>query len=281
MLDNKSEKLNKLKSILQMMDENISREEFVKSFEQVVKFILEIRKKNEFEMDKLREEYAQIIQQAKEEITAFNFDEPKEKLKKLMGNVEKEIELRLYRITQEHLNKMEEVNRKISSVRNGVDGEAGKNGDDGKPGKDADEKKIIDSVLAMIKLPDLKSLEEKIKKLEEGGTGRVSIFGGSRPFQIQSAGTAIDKYARVINFTGATVSRSTDGVTTVAVTGGGVETPSGTMNSTNKTFTVLHTPIFLTWQGQMLYENSGYSLTGLTITLDVAPDSGDTLRSHY
>lgn len=65
-----------------------------------------------------------------------------------------------------------------------------------------------------------------------------------------------------------------------------VETPSGTMNGTNKEFTVTHKPYFITYQGQTLYEDAGYTVasgTGglLTLTLDNAPYAGDTLRSHY
>ena len=70
------EKLNKLKSILEMMDENISKAEFVKSFENVIKQIIEIEKKLIEKIDnktksildefaQIKQEFAGIIDQAK------------------------------------------------------------------------------------------------------------------------------------------------------------------------------------------------------------------------
>jgi len=64
--------------------------------------------------------------------------------------------------------------------------------------------------------------------------------------------------------------------------GGGIHTeiPSGTKDGSNTVFTVNHRPQAVIYQGQALEESTGgYSLSsdGLTITLDVAPASGDAL----
>ncbi len=66
------------------------------------------------------------------------------------------------------------------------------------------------------------------------------------------------------------------------------ETPSGTMNGTNQTFTLAHTPagqIMLAWNGVVLKEGAGCSFTisSATITLlgDVKPGLGDTLLAFY
>ena len=135
-----------------------------------------------------------------------------------------------------------------------------------------------------IDISAIRGIEDEIKKMrdEKAGTG-MYLFGGNRPLQIQENGTVKDKATRYINFTGATVTRDSTGVLTVAVTGGGggVETPSGTQNGTNKIFTVLNTPLYISFNGQNLYEGSGYSLATLTLTLDVAPASTDIIRSHF
>lgn len=59
------------------------------------------------------------------------------------------------------------------------------------------------------------------------------------------------------------------------------ETPSGTMNSINLTFTLANTPITgsvkLYWNGMRV----NFSITGATITMNNAPDSGDDLKADY
>jgi len=67
--------------------------------------------------------------------------------------------------------------------------------------------------------------------------------------------------------------------------GGGIhiETPSGTKNGTNTSFTVTHKPKLMTFNGQVIFEGAGYSLSGdgLTVTLGIAPASTDTIRNIY
>lgn len=64
------------------------------------------------------------------------------------------------------------------------------------------------------------------------------------------------------------------------------ETPSGTINSTNKTFTLAYTPISgsetIHRDGQLLKGSSDdYSISGATITFTTAPDTGSVLLASY
>ena len=54
---------------------------------------------------------------------------------------------------------------------------------------------------------------------------------------------------------------------------GGVsfETPSGAVNGSNVTFTVTQTPLFIVADNQTYFQNFGFTLSGLTITMDAAP----------
>jgi len=61
----------------------------------------------------------------------------------------------------------------------------------------------------------------------------------------------------------------------------GIETPTGTQNGSNKEFTVTFKPEYITYNGQLLYEGSGYSYTTNKITLDNAPLVTTVIRSHY
>lgn len=57
------------------------------------------------------------------------------------------------------------------------------------------------------------------------------------------------------------------------------ETPTGTVNGTNKTFTVTQTPFYVISDGNHLIENNGYTRSGTTLTLSVAPV--EFIRSYY
>lgn len=77
----------------------------------------------------------------------------------------------------------------------------------------------------------------------------------------------------------------------VTITGGGTftnsETPSGLINGSNVTFTIATTPTSGTLR---LYRNglrlqagasNDYTLSGATITMNQAPESGDVLLADY
>lgn len=63
------------------------------------------------------------------------------------------------------------------------------------------------------------------------------------------------------------------------------ETPSGTINSSNTSFTLASTPLTnslrLYLNGQRLTYTNDYTLSGTTITMVVAPTTGDTLLADY
>lgn len=90
-----------------------------------------------------------------------------------------------------------------------------------------------------------------------------------------------------IDFTGATSgSIDADGHLTQDFTGGGgsgvnFETPTGTIDGTNDTFTVTHVPKAILLNGSTYFEGDGYTLSGLTITMLIIPVVGSTLRSLY
>lgn len=65
--------------------------------------------------------------------------------------------------------------------------------------------------------------------------------------------------------------------------GGGVnvETPSGTINGTNKEFTVSNEPKYVVVNAFTYFAGAGYSYSGGTITFDDAPVTNSTIRSIY
>ena len=64
------------------------------------------------------------------------------------------------------------------------------------------------------------------------------------------------------------------------------ETPSGSVNGSNTSFTLAHAPnpassLCLFLNGQLLTETEDYTLSGSTITFVAAPDSGSIIRASY
>lgn len=63
------------------------------------------------------------------------------------------------------------------------------------------------------------------------------------------------------------------------------EVPSGTINSSNQTFTLANTPVAGTLRierdGQSIYETNDWTLSGTTLTMVEAPVTGSVLRAFY
>lgn len=68
-----------------------------------------------------------------------------------------------------------------------------------------------------------------------------------------------------------------------ATSGLNFETPTGTIDGVNATFTVLNIPKAVVINGMWYYENDGYTRSGLTLTIasPIIPATGSTLRSAY
>lgn len=242
-------KLAKLEAILKMADDGLTKEEFVESFEIVVKLVKDLQTTNEQEFE--------LMDKA---------------LKTLSENIKSESKSDLAEvraICAEMMSKMKrEHDAKMRSVK---DGKPGPKGDRGEPGKDGKEGK---------KGKDGK--DGRDGKDGEAGT-TVRVGWGAHPLQVQGLGVLVDKNTRVINFAGsglASVVRSKSGVVTVTLQAGAgtfyTETPDGLINGSNTTYTVAHdiTTVFnLAINGQYLHPTTDYTFTGTTITMTSALDA--------
>lgn len=94
--------------------------------------------------------------------------------------------------------------------------------------------------------------------------------------------------------TNVTITRDASGAQVISstATGGGgsgngnattieYETPTGTVNDSNVTFTVTRAPLYIVVNGVQYFENQGYTLSSLTVTLDAAVGTGGYIRSAY
>lgn len=103
---------------------------------------------------------------------------------------------------------------------------------------------------------------------------------------IYEGGVLLADDINAIDFTGSTSgSIDANGKLTQNIGGGGsgvnFETPTGAINGSNTMFTVTHTPKAIVLNGATYFENDGYTLSSLTVTMLVVPQTGSTLRSIY
>ena len=126
-------------------------------------------------------------------------------------------------------------------------------------------------------IKDTPDFEKKERKLRSDIAQRISEVGGGggTTFRITDESTTVSEHVRTLNFTGAGVAATygNNGIVNITIAGGGVtfETPTGTVDGANKTFTVTATPDFVVVDGIMYFDGSGYSIAGLTVTTVIAP----------
>jgi len=279
------EKLNKLTEILKMMDENISKQDFVASFENVIKLVLKVQKE-------LADKHFKNIEDLKSLFSEFRNNLEEKTNAELLGAINKLEEMAM-KTFKEQQTAMNLIRDKVGKIKEGKDGKDGKPGKDGLSGKDGspDVATQIRDKLEGLKGKErldksaIDGLEEELKKIQVGPG--MTIFGGNRPLQIQEAGTVKDKAAKYLNFTGATITRAIDGVVTIAVAGGtpvSEEVPVDSGDHIN--FTIAHTPAtgtFKLYRGGSRQKSGGvdYTLTGIALVLVVALATGETLICDY
>ena len=215
-----------------MLKDHLGRSEFADALKKIVEQVQKLKLSNAQDITAMRQHLNQLSDALKKD-HADDLDNAKK------ASLDYSTRL-IKKLVAEYDAKMAALDEKMDAV------------EDGKPGKDADEEKIIQTVLAQIKLPKqkdaiidtvqlrenlgIKKLEDDFKRIASMPHGRAGW--GAHPLLIQnSSGTVIDKIARIIKFsTNLTTTRSLDGVVTVTASGGSgfttltaTETPNGVL----------------------------------------------------
>ena len=278
--------LSKLKGMLDLINEGLTKKDFLSAFEGVLNFVKKIKERNDLEMEKMEGVFASLRSDTTSSL--------KELKKKAMDYCEDEMK----KMYAEHEKMMEMMTDKIASVRDGRDGVDGLPAKDGKDGSPDTSGQIRD------KLETLKGedrLDRKaIRGLEDGATivdKGLHFFGGGRPIAVRGLGVTVDKNVRFLNFTGSgvtSVARSADGVTTVTISasGGGtvVSEEAPTDSGDHLNFTLAHTPLagtFRLYRGGSRQMSIGatpdFTRTGTALALIIALDTanGEVLLCEY
>lgn len=264
-------RLNKLAEIFKIIQDSVTKEEFVVGLEALRKRVETVGAGNE-------REFALM----KGAIDALSM-----KVKADAGDGMKEMRAMMKDLSTKIMAQMTEVDEKIDMV---------KDGEDAPP---IDPASIVPFVIAALPEDPEETGDEIISKINgatelisksaiEGmaalekavaeKTGNTTRIGwGAHPITVYHNSTVIDKNTRVINFaSGLTVSRNAAGVVTVSATSGGVTelTATGAINSSNTTFTFISKPVYVYVDGTKYRENEGWTWNAgtLTATVTKAPD---------
>ena len=255
-------KTEKLKQLLNILNDGITQAEFVKSFKSVIEHILKLEKKliervdgktatEEEALKKLNEDFNKVISQAKKESDS-TFSGIKRRIFETITTL-----FAKSQIKDKVDDKIKEVDEKLSQIRNGVDANEDRVSIIASeraietikpliPTIDTPEQ-IADKLEALkddnrLKIKAIKGLEEKLAELENrplGGKG-----GGMTDFGVKMSMNRMVK----------------------------TEVPSGLINSTNKVYTVtgkISAILSFGINGQIIHSDE-YSFTNRTITFITA-----------
>jgi len=183
--------------------------------------------------------------------------------------------------TQEKLNQaLEKVNNAVLEVKSYIlEAQALKP-------ENPDPEDVATLVLDKIKLPEIKDpildtpkeIRDKLESLKKNDRLDIKYIKGWENFRDEIVNHAVTQ-ARGLLYAGL-LENGTSGTGGAATTW---ETPSGIVDGSNTSFTATHTPIYIISDGATYFENAGYTLSGLNITMNVAPKAAPDgfIRSFY
>lgn len=203
-------KLKKLKELINAVSDSLTKTDFLKAFEQVTHFVSEVEKRLSSKIDvflndavsSFKSSYESILNVQKGDLIALR-DE-------WVGTFSK--------LLKDHQDSMNFLRDKARSIKDGKDGKPGKDGSPDKPTQIRDKLELLRGEERL----DASAVKNLPKFVQDTGT---KAGWGAHPIKVLDDGTVIDKNARTINFTGGTVTRSSNGTINVPVGGGG--TPGG------------------------------------------------------
>lgn len=142
------ENLKTLQEIVKLLDKNVSKQDFVTSFEQVLKLVVQIEQKTSQAITSLQQTYAQLLQKMQND-HAQNYNDLKGQVDNVfVGN-------QVESMKKEHSERMKTIDDKISKIKNGKT-----------PTKD----ELISLIKPLIPPPKqgLPGRTEKLPEIEEG-----------------------------------------------------------------------------------------------------------------
>lgn len=249
-------------------------ENFEKALKTLLEYVAKVKAKNAEELNAMRSELSSALANLQSSVTGTT----SEATKTLVGKVEEA----LNRMTFEYEAMMAEVVKRLETIR------------DGRDGKDADEEAVVRNVLSRMPKPrDYDAILNALtKRLDATATTVKEVK--DRPVLSPSRGVflkvngAKQGITSELNVVGSGVSiTKVNGLPTITITGGtgsgstAVETPTGTVNGSNASFTVTNEPLYIIVDGISKFVTLHYTYAGGTITITDGAPPTQYIRSVY
>ena len=253
-----SDKLEKTKELLKLINDGLTKKDFIDSFRNVVEQVNKVKAQQEKKMQEATNLINSYIRNAKDVTTT-----QKTELKSLVKN-------ELTKLSDSLNSKMEEVDSKLSEVKDGMDGQ------------DADENRIIEAVKEQITIPTVEDLQNDIPKLGEPIRDALELLQGEERLDV-SAIKGLDKLMNK-DMGGR---RGGGGFSYIHMDRHFIDRESvGTGDGATKVFTLNGAPnptnsLRVVVGGGELFETDDFTLSSKTITFITAPPSGAVIRAWY
>lgn len=260
-------KLKKAEDLLLLIDEGLTKKDFVDSFEKVVQLVQSIQKGNEKEFELMNESIRLLGQKLKEDTNA-DVSTLKQQVQDLVSE------------------QIDKITAKLLSVKDGTRGDKGDKGDSiqGLPGKNGSPDKPVEIRNKLETLEGEERLDasaiKNIPVTEKTQVGGFQLIGGSRGIQLMVGGVkkGLVKTLNLIAGTNLTITYTQSfgrNDLLFDATGGSAGftklVATGTIDGVNAGFTFLSKPTLIISDGAVYQENKGWTWSGLTATLTIPP----------
>lgn len=270
------DKTAQLKAMMELLAASATKQEVTDAFAALIKFVKTLKESNAQEITLMKSAISMLGEKMKEDVGSDMSGAKQE----MMAYCEKEMSTMMKgmkKMEKEQMDGMKFIYDKVAGLEDGHT-----------PTRD----ELLALILPLIpQVENGKDAEVDVDAIVEQVLAKIPkpTFGGSRagwgahPLAIQSSTATVEKVARNIKFTGATVTRSPDGVVTVAV-GGGTAVYDEVVAGATNTFTLANTPTAGTVRvyanGQRLLPTTDYTISGAIITTVLAWSAGQ-VSSDY
>ena len=258
-METNEKNLAKMRRLLSLMDEeSLVKEDFVKAFQQVIEFIKKIEVRNLVEFEQIKQTIKTLAEKLKTD-NSSDFTSLKTQLTSLYNRFVSDINDKQIRQTKE----IEKIGSRVKEIIDDKDYE-----------RERTIQETLDKIPEQVELilDDPEKIRDKLELLK--GKDRLTIDA------IEGLKEALDKVRPKVGLFGG----FNYGTLNVHIIDD--ETPVGTINSSNKSFTINNIPspatslkVFLGGARQRVTED--YTLNSKTITFNVAPPTGSILLADY
>lgn len=251
-------RLNKLKELLKLASEGLTREEFVSEFKKILEIFLAMKQANEKKQKELVALAEKTLAEVKDKSIIFTETE-RDNFKQLFSRLEKQ--------QQDDLNFVKD---KVRGLKDGEDGHT--------PTKDELETIIKPLIPPVVDAKELtaEQVRDKLESLNDDEKLRIEAI-----YKLEE---------RLKELEGRPVYRGGGGggFSVMAMEQHLIddETPTGTVNGVNKDFTLSHTPSPTTSlkvyvNGQRMRVTEDYTISGVTISFVTAPPTGSIILCDF